>query len=69
MCDVCDALDAHHQGQTNVASLEDNKAKVNAIAFSENGYYVASGAEDGVVKVCANSSVSSTRGLLGCAGA
>lgn len=38
-------------GQTNVASLEDNKAKVNAIAFSENGYYVASGAEDGVVKI------------------
>lgn len=35
-----------------MASLEDNKAKINAIAFSENGYYVASGAEDGVVKVC-----------------
>jgi hypothetical protein len=39
------------QKQANVAAFSDNKARANTLAFSENGYYVASGTEDGVVNV------------------
>lgn len=35
---------------TNVATFEGHAAQVNSLSFSENGYQLASGAQDGVVK-------------------
>lgn len=39
------------KSQTVAASLEEHTGAVKALAFSENGYYMASGGKDEVVKV------------------
>ena len=56
------------QNQANVANFDDNKSKVNAMSFSENGYYVASGAEDGSIKVRCRWCVLSPRWWWWCGG-
>ncbi len=39
------------QNGKNVAKLEGHSARINAVSFSENGIYMASGSDDGSVKV------------------
>jgi WD40 repeat protein len=47
-CDCC--FHCTQQNQSNVANFSGNTAKINGISFSENGFYMASGADDGNVK-------------------